>query len=254
MRVPAIHGFPPQTSGCVLMWLVTVGSIPLFYRRIRPKENANHLHIALCNRPYIVSTWSDEDVARRWWFVCPDRKNPDGSVPEPKPCEIGLLLQDVGEYRRRLSDISWMLRLAWQTIARRANRDDDVDGRFFAKRFDCARLETWADVLACSIYVDLNWINAGMAETPEQSQFTSAFDRIRAHWQGVQDELGTSVCLPQEEADDWLAPIFLDERAEAYVGPETTSSANNGGEWSPFCNPIGAARISNRELGSTRGT
>jgi hypothetical protein len=209
----------------------------------------NHLHIVLRNRPDIVSTWSDEEVARRWWFVCPSRRNDDDSVPEPKACEIGLLLDHVDEYRRRLSDISWMMRLACQPIARRANQEDGVDGRFFAKRFDCDRLKTWADVLACSIYVDLNWIHAGMAETPEQSQFTSASDRIQARWQSVQGELGTTASLPsEEEADDWLAPIFLDERAKAYVGLEAEPLASDSGDrnGSPFCNPIGAARISNK--------
>ena len=207
----------------------------------------NHLHVVLRNRPDIVSSWSDEEVARRWWFVCPDRKNQDGSIPDPKPCEIGLLLQDVKEYRRRLSDISWMMRLACQPIAWRANREDGVDGRFFAKRFDCARLKTPADVLACSIYVDLNWISARMAEKPEESTFTSAFDRIRARWRSVQDELETSVSIPADpDADNWLAPIFLDERAAAYVGPETGSSASEEGEQSRFCNPIRAARISDK--------
>ena len=132
----------------------------------------NHFHIVLRNRPDIVSRWSDEEVARRWWFVCPDRKNKDGSIPDPKPCEIGLLLEQVDEYRRRLSDISWMMRLACQTVARDANQEDGVDGRFFAKRFDCDRLTTWADVLMCSIYVDLNWIHAAMAESPEDSRYT----------------------------------------------------------------------------------
>ena len=55
-----------------------------------------------------------------------------------------------------------------------------------------------------------------MAATPEESTFTSAFDRIRVRWQQVQSEFETSVDLPEaEEADAWLAPIFLDERAEA---------------------------------------
>ena len=140
----------------------------------------NHLHVVLRNRPDIVRTWSDDEVARRWWFVCPARRNEDGSVPDPKPCEIGLLLPKAHEYRWRLSDISWMMRLACQPIARRANKEDQVDGRFFAKRYECQRLETWADVLCCSIYVDLNVVRAGIAETPEESEFTSAFDRIRA--------------------------------------------------------------------------
>ncbi|MDP6718470.1 MAG: hypothetical protein QGF59_07480, partial [Pirellulaceae bacterium] len=207
----------------------------------------NHLHIVLRNRPDIVSTWSDEEVAWRWWFVCPLRKNEDGSVPDPKPCEVGLLLPDVDEYRCRLSDISWMMRLACQTIACRANREDDVDGRFFAKRFDCSKLASWTDVLACSIYVDLNWIHAGLADTPEQSQFTSAFDRIHARWQQVSDEMGNSVSLPaKDEADAWLAPVALDERAIAYQPPATMCSPSNSADRVPSCNPIGAARISNK--------
>lgn len=208
----------------------------------------NHLHVVLRNRPDIVSTWSDEEVACRWWTVCPLRKNDDGSIPDPKPCEIALLVQNADAYRRRLSDISWMMRLACQPIARRANQEDGVDGRFFAKRFDCERLKTSADVLACSVYVDLNLIRAGMATTPEESEFTSAFDRVRARWQQIQKELGTSFSLPsEEEADAWLAPIFLDERAGAYTQTRACDSeCEAGARSSPICNAIGAPRISNK--------
>src|SRR6186997_1415130 len=31
----------------------------------------NHLHVMLRNRPDIVATWSDEEVARRWLMVFP---------------------------------------------------------------------------------------------------------------------------------------------------------------------------------------
>jgi len=205
----------------------------------------NHLHVVLRNRPDIVRSWSDEEVARRWWFVCPPYRNKDGSVPDPKPCEIGLLLPNVAEYRERLSSISWMMRLACQKIATRANREDEVDGRFFAKRFECTRLENAEDVLACSLYVDLNWIHAGLAETPEASRFTSAFDRIQSRWREIGQEMGDSVSLSADhEADAWLAPIYLDERAEAYVGPAQVAS--DPSEPQPICNPPGAARISNK--------
>ncbi len=207
----------------------------------------NHLHVVLRNRPDIVATWSDQEVVRRWWFVCPSHRNDDGSIPDPKPCEIGLLLPDVDEYRRRLSDISWMMRLACQPIARRANKEDDVDGRFFAKRFDCRRLKTEVDVLNCSLYVDLNWIHAGMADTPEESRFTSAFDRIQARWQNVEREMSdSSADTCPSLADDWLAPIFLDERAEAYVRPEASSSDTCGATKPTFCNPVRSARISDK--------
>jgi hypothetical protein len=207
----------------------------------------NHLHVVLRNRPDIVATWSDEEVARRWWFVCPSHRNEDGSIPDPKPCEIDLLLPHVDQYRRRLSDISWMMRLACQPIATRANKEDGVDGRFFAKRFDCRRLKTEVDVFNCSLYVDLNWIHAGMADTPEESRFTSAFDRIQARWQAVQREMSNSRADTfAPPADDWLAPVFLDQRAEAYVGPEARSSDTDGATASEFCNPVRSARISNK--------
>ena len=214
----------------------------------------NHLHLVLRNRPDIVQSWSDDEVARRWWRVCPDRRNRDGSVPEPKPCEIQHLLDDIAQYRSRLSDISWMMRLACQTIGRRANKEDNVDGRFFAKRFDCDRLETVQDLLACSLYVDLNVVHAGIAETPEDSEFTSAYDRIHSRWQRTRNEMQTSVSLPlPEEADAWLAPIFLDERAEAYTGPtgpaessDVECATETAEQREPLCNPIGSARISNK--------
>jgi len=212
----------------------------------------NHLHVVLRNRPDIVNRWSDDQVARRWWSVCPLRREDDGSVPEPKPCEIGLLMQHVDDYRARLSSISWMMRLACQPIARRANAEDNVDGRFFAKRFDCTRLESEADLLACSIYVDLNLIYAGMADSPEDSQFTSIYDRIRARWQSVQADLQTDLDVSDgEAADAWLAPVFLDERANAYPDPSVANISEDAAENmraypGGACNPIGAPRLSNK--------
>lgn len=208
----------------------------------------NHFHVVLRNRPDLVQAWSDEEVARRWWQVCPLRRNSDGSVPEPLAAEIKLVQAHADEYRSRLSDISWMMRLACQTVARRANREDEVDGRFFAKRFDCKRLKTVADVLACSIYVDLNVIRAGMAETPEASRYTSAYDRIRARWNRVQRQVGSGEEIPcAQDADAWLAPIWLDERAAAYEGVPQAGDCQPGQEKAPRgYNSIGSPRVSNK--------
>ena len=159
-----------------------------------------------------------------------------GRVADPLPAELHMLAANADEYRSRLSDISWMMQLLCQPIARRANQEDQVDGRFFAKRFDCNRLESEADVLACSLYVDLNAVHAGIVDTPEKSEFTSAFDRIRARWQSVGSELGEVGLLScsGSGSDEWLAPLQLDEKAEDY----TSAQAN--------CNPIRSARISDK--------
>ena len=47
--------------------------------------------------------------------------------------------------------------------------------------FPVQRLLDEAAVLACSVYVDLNPILAGVAQTPETSEFTSAYERIQVH-------------------------------------------------------------------------
>jgi hypothetical protein len=58
------------------------------------------------------------------------------------------------ELRSRLAHISWFMRLLCRPIARRANKEDEVTGRFFAQRFGCRRILDLAGLLACSIYVD----------------------------------------------------------------------------------------------------
>ena len=85
----------------------------------------------------------------------------------------------IEELRKRLSHISWFMRCLSENIARRANHEDDCRGRFWSGSFKATRLLDEAALLACSIYVDLNPIRAGIAKTPETSRYTSAYDRIR---------------------------------------------------------------------------
>ena len=62
-----------------------------------------------------------------------------------------------------------------------ANVEDNCKGRFWEGRFKCQRVEDIGAILTCSTYIDLNPIRAGLAKTPEGSDYTSIQDRIMRH-------------------------------------------------------------------------
>ena len=149
---------------------------------------SNHLHLVLRIRPDVAQDWSDEEVARRWWRLFP-RRGPNREIIELEPHQLAALLADpqrVARWRERLCSLSWFMRSLCEPIARRANREDGCSGRFWEGRFKSQALLDEAAVLACSIYVDLNPIRAGVADRPETSEFTTAFERIAAR-QEVQE-------------------------------------------------------------------
>ena len=144
---------------------------------------SNHLHVVLRARPDLVRDWSDEEVALRWTRLCPPRDPATGEKTEPSACDLNMIVSDparLAVIRQRLSSLSWFMGRLSEPIARRANREDECKGRFWEGRFKSLALLDEAAILACSIYVDLNPIRAGVATTPEQSEYTSAYDRIRS--------------------------------------------------------------------------
>ena len=70
---------------------------------------SNHFHCILRSRHDVVATWSDEEVARKWWMLCPARKNKDLSPAEPTEFELNSIRNDatgLKDKRTRLSSIS----------------------------------------------------------------------------------------------------------------------------------------------------
>ncbi len=143
----------------------------------------NHYHTILRIRPDIVALWSDREVATRWLTLFPPPHGPgdgSGSPSEEQICALADCPQRIAVLRRRLCSLSWFMGRLNEFIARAANKEDGVKGRFWESRFKCQALLDDAAIASCMVYVDLNLIRAGLAATPEDSHFTSIQERIRA--------------------------------------------------------------------------
>jgi hypothetical protein len=195
---------------------------------------SNHLHVVARTRPDIVKGWTDTEVAMRWWRLFPQRKNEDHSAAEPTEFELNVIRNDVtglAEKRRRLSDVSWFMRCLVEPIARRSNKEDEVTGRFWEGRFKAQPLLDETAIAACMAYVDLNPIRAGIAATPEASDFTSVQARIddRQMATEVSTPDAQDIRIEQGENAGWLSPVALDPPRKKIRERQTTRRASNQG-------------------------
>ena len=195
---------------------------------------SNHLHVILRNRPDVVKTWSDDEVARRWWNLFPRRRNKDGSPAEPAETELNSLTASATqliELRARLSSVSWFMRCTSEVIARMANAEEACTGRFWEGRFKAQILPDEAAIAACMVYVDLNPVRAGLAATPEDSCFTSAQERI-ADLKSA-EEVATpdakDVRIEHGPRAGWLAPVELEPKRKKVREKVLTRRASNRG-------------------------
>jgi REP element-mobilizing transposase RayT len=144
---------------------------------------SNHYHIVLkVDQPRAVD-WSDDEVLERWTrlFSGPllvQRYLNADTRAQMGEAELDAVARWAETYRQRLADLSWFMRVLNEAIARQANAEDGVTGRFWEGRFKSQALLDEQALLAAMAYVDLNPIRANMAETPEASDYTSIQARL----------------------------------------------------------------------------
>ncbi len=142
----------------------------------------NHFHLQVRTRWDLVQSLTDEEVLRRLFLLKYDRYFfPDGSDRKTATREIQRTLKDPKEMkkaRKKLSNISKYMQSLNQHIAIKANRESNVSGTFFDRRFGHELLESERAILANALYIDSNPIRAEIASTPEESEFTGAYERI----------------------------------------------------------------------------
>jgi REP element-mobilizing transposase RayT len=150
---------------------------------------SNHYHLVLHVDSSKAQQWSQEEVVERWTrlFRAPNlvKRWQSGEALEAEHRAAQAIIEG---WRLRLLDISWFMRCLNEHLARLANVEDDCTGRFWEGRFKSQALLDEAGLLTAMAYVDLNPVRAGVANTPESSQFTSIYQRIAA----LKAELGPS--------------------------------------------------------------
>jgi hypothetical protein len=143
----------------------------------------------------------------------PKRKSRKGAKPTIEESINALTLSPdrIAILRSRLSSLSWFMGQLNEFIARAANKEDEVKGHFWESRFKSKVLLDDAAILAGMAYVDLNPIRAGVAATPEESDYTSIQKRIRAWYK--ENTATDTECTKGDSHDNpmgstnWLCPI-----------------------------------------------
>ena len=142
---------------------------------------SNHYHIVLRVDQELSKQWTTIEVINLWseLFSTPViisrfLKGECTSAAERKSVD-----EVVENWRSRLCDISWFMRILNEHIARESNKEDKVTGRFWEGRFKSQALLDEQALITCMAYVDLNPVRAGIALTPEASDYTSIKERIQ---------------------------------------------------------------------------
>ena len=143
----------------------------------------------------------------------------------------------IRELRNRLGSLSWFMRLVNEPLARIANREDGVSGRFWEGRFRSIVLLDEVALLACMVYVDLNPIRASVVERIEDAANTSIHRRINQRDDEVAmpdlSFLGLSLSSYRELLE-WT--VSLDEDSHAIPTRLTTRALSRleceSGTWS----------------------
>ena len=181
---------------------------------------SNHYHLVVKLSPAAAVAWTDDDVLERWCslFKGPLLIQRYKSGAGLGAAEMATVREMLAVYRKRLTDLSWFMKCLNEPIARRANAEDDCTGHFWEARFSSHALRSDSSLLTCMAYVDLNPIRAGIARTPESSEYTSIHERLGNNT-GLQAAIGKM--LGSGELRSFKSPI----KWSKWTGTVTTNFA-----------------------------
>ena len=162
---------------------------------------SNHYPLVDRLAPEQADDWTDDEVLRRWGALHKGqllvRRYLGGETLTP--AEAQAVAEAAAVYRKRLKNLSWFMKALNEPIARKANAEDGCSGHFWEARFHSEALTSDEAVIRAMAYVDLNPVRAGIAETPEKSDFTSF--KARAQPEAPTSSVGTAVAAMFERSE-----------------------------------------------------
>ncbi len=150
---------------------------------------SNHFHLVVAYDPLESQSWDDEEVARRWCAAFNGLPFTQTHLGPTTLDEFGLkqelmyhdLLIDpirLQRCRAALGSLSHFMQHLKQPFAVWANHEDGCSGHLFEARFYSGVLLDQSDLLSCIAYVDLNPVEAKMAQTLKAAENTSIHERL----------------------------------------------------------------------------
>ncbi|MCP4324246.1 MAG: transposase [Alteromonadales bacterium] len=169
---------------------------------------SNHYHLVLHVNELDNQQLSNEEVCQRWssLYSLPPIVERWLKGEATSLGESTVAIDVIDKWRGRLVDISWFMRSVNEYIARKANKEEKCKGRFWEGRFKSQALLDEQALLTCMAYVDLNPIRAKMADSVENSEFTSAYERIH----GTASEQSCDEALSQKNLFGFTGNIYQD--------------------------------------------
>ena len=141
---------------------------------------SNHYHVILMVNADSASLLTPYEVIDRWaqlYTVGPliSRYRAGEFLSEENRVWVDA---EIKRWRDCLMNLSRFMGYLNEKIARQANKEDGCAGRFWEGRFKSQALLDDTALLQCMAYVDLNPVRAGIAKTPEVSEYTSLKHRL----------------------------------------------------------------------------
>ncbi|BCE00232.1 transposase [Marinicellulosiphila megalodicopiae] len=151
----------------------------------------NHYHLVISVNVDKAEAWSKTDVIKRWHQLYKGNMISQAFLngANLSPQETLLLDQNVEVWRERLINIGWFMKNINEPISRLSNIEDDCTGKFWEGRYKSKAILDNEGLLAAMVYVDLNPVRAQMANTPEESEYTSIKKRSKSYKKSNQSEL-----------------------------------------------------------------